>query len=85
MGYELREGFGNAFINSFKEKDNQPDFTGDILDEGKVKRVAIWKKKTTKGDTFLGVALSEKEENPARETRNTTRGDFADMDDDLPF
>ena len=62
MAYELQEGFGNTFKNSFKEKESQPDFTGTILDEGVIKRVALWKKQTQSGDTFLTVALSIKEE-----------------------
>lgn len=62
MAYELREGFGNSFSNSFKEKDTQPDFTGDGMYKGEVVRLVLWEKKTAKGDTFLSWAISPKEE-----------------------
>lgn len=78
MEYELKEGFGNSFINNFKEKDSQPDFTGDILFNGVVLRIASWKKKTTKGETFLSHALEVKKEPKPVSTQEA-------LDDSIPF
>jgi len=80
MAYELREGCGNSFINSFKEKDTQPDFTGDGMYKGEVVRLALWKKKTAKGETFLGWAISPKEEK-----KKPTDYVITPTDEDIPF
>ena len=82
MDFELKEGFGNSFNNPFKEKKEQPDFTGDGLFEGKVVRLALWKRKTRKGETYLGWAISHKEEKQPKDYAEKTP--FEDIDD-IPF
>jgi hypothetical protein len=83
--YELRQNSGNAFNNSFKEpEDKKPDFTGEHLNEdGKPMRLALWLKKTSKGDRFLGYVISEKQE--SQQKPKTTEIPFQDMADDIPF
>jgi uncharacterized protein (DUF736 family) len=52
---------GVLFVNDRKEKENQPDYTGNIVLNGEKKRLAGWKK-TSKSDpskTFLSVAVSD--------------------------
>ena len=72
---------GVLFVNDRKEKENQPDYTGNIVLNGQKKRLAGWKK-TSKSDpsmTFLSISVSdflEKKEEPEQQT--------ADQDD-LPF
>jgi len=75
---------GVLFVNDRKEKENQPDYTGNITMDGKKMRLAGWKK-TAKADPskqFLSISVSEflkKEE---------TAGPIIDNDDDdgdLPF
>lgn len=84
MVYELRVDSGNAFGNSFKEpEDNKPDFTGEHLNaDGKVERMAIWLKKTSKGDRFLGYVISEKQESQQKPEVNRSGG-FDETD--IPF
>ena len=52
---------GVLFVNDRKEKENQPDYTGNIVLNGEKKRLAGWKK-TSKSDpskTLLSVAVSD--------------------------
>ena len=72
---------GVLFVNDRKEKENQPDYTGNIVLNGEKKRLAGWKR-TSKSDpskTFLSVSVSdflEKKEEPVQQT---------EKQDDLPF
>ncbi len=55
---------GILFHNDRKEKDNQPDFTGNITIDGVKKRLAGWQK-TSKSDpskTFLSLSMSDFQE-----------------------
>ena len=83
---EQYDNSGALFINDRKEKDNQPDYTGNVVINGEKKRLAGWKK-TQKSDpskTFLSLAISDYQEqsdqNPSgvQPTPNP-------MDDDIPF
>ena len=72
---------GVLFVNDRKEKESQPDYTGNIVMGGVKKRLAGWKK-TSKSDpsmTFLSISVSdfqEKKEEPVQQTSDQ---------DDLPF
>jgi|TARA_R100001463_G_scaffold23195_4_gene55687 uncharacterized protein (DUF736 family) len=72
---------GVLFVNDRKEKENQPDYTGNIVMGGVKKRLAGWKK-TSKSDpsmTFLSISVSdfqEQTEQPVKQTQD---------DDDTPF
>ena len=73
---------GVLFVNDRKEKENQPDYTGNITIDGKKMRLAGWKK-TAKADPskqFLSISVSEflkKEETAGPESE--------DDDGELPF
>ena len=72
---------GVLFVNDRKEKENQPDYTGNIVLNGEKKRLAGWKK-TSKSDpsmTFLSISVSdfqEKKEEPVQQSFDQ---------DDTPF
>lgn len=59
MEYEKKDNKGAAFINKNKNKPSQPDFIGNILVDGKEKRVAFWKNKSTDGSEYLTFVLSD--------------------------
>tara|TARA_R100001443_G_C3275591_1_gene159072 strand:+ start:47 stop:295 length:249 start_codon:yes stop_codon:yes gene_type:complete len=74
---------GVLFVNDRKEKENQPDYTGNITMDGKKMRLAGWKK-TAKADPskqFLSISVSEFQK------KEETAGPIIDNDDDgeLPF
>lgn len=78
---EQYDNSGVLFVNDRKEKDSQPDYTGNIVMGGVKKRLAGWKK-TSKSDpsmTFLSISVSdfqEKKEEPGMRKIDN---------DDLPF
>jgi|TARA_R110002072_G_scaffold233212_1_gene390633 hypothetical protein len=70
---------GVLFVNDRKEKESQPDYTGNIVMDGVKKRLAGWKK-TSKSDpskTFLSLSVSDFQEK-APETAQAES-------EDLPF
>lgn len=82
---EKYDNSGALFINDRKEKDNQPDYTGNVVINGEKKRLAGWKK-TVKSDpskTFLSLAISDYQEQPAQQSGFKTTPN--PVDDDLPF
>lgn len=52
---------GVLFVNDKKEKENQPDYTGNITMNGKKMRLAGWKKTAKKDPSqkFLSISVSE--------------------------
>lgn len=60
MAYEQRDNSGSLFKNDRKEKDAQPDYTGRCMVDGKIMRVAGWKKDGPKG-TFVSLKFSDME------------------------
>tara|TARA_B100000780_G_scaffold278184_1_gene250906 strand:+ start:801 stop:1061 length:261 start_codon:yes stop_codon:yes gene_type:complete len=57
--YIHKEGRGSLFKNSYKKKDNDPDFkgTGTTLD-GKQIQIAMWKGETQSGQPKLSLTFS---------------------------
>ena len=78
---EQYDNSGVLFVNDRKEKDSQPDYTGNIVMGGVKKRLAGWKK-TSKSDpsmSFLSISVSDfqgKKEEPEQQKSDQ---------DDLPF
>ena len=78
---EQYDNSGVLFVNDRKEKDSQPDYTGNIVMGGVKKRLAGWKK-TSKSDpsmTFLSISVSDFQEK--KEEPGMRKIDH----DDLPF
>tara|TARA_R100001594_G_scaffold78597_1_gene113185 strand:+ start:1385 stop:1630 length:246 start_codon:yes stop_codon:yes gene_type:complete len=73
---------GVLFVNDRKEKENQPDYTGNITVDGHKMRLAGWKK-TAKADPskqFLSISVSEFQ----NQEQNQDQKKDEDLDD-LPF
>ena len=71
---------GVLFVNDRKEKENQPDYTGNVVINGSKKRLAGWKK-TSKSDpsmNFLSLSISDYQEQPAQQS-------IQNDDNDPPF
>ena len=55
-----KDNSGALFTNDKKENDNQPDYTGPCVVNGKKMRISAWKNKAkTDGRDYLGLAFSE--------------------------
>lgn len=74
------------FPNTYKERDNQPDYVVSVRkegdDEGYEKWGACWKKKGTKG-TYLSCSKSKPMEQP--KTPEVTAEDEGINPSDIPF
>ena len=82
MAYEHRELSGSLFYNSYKEDgDNKPDLVGELKINGKLWRMAGWKKETANGETWLSLKASEPQQKPVAQTQSP----MAEDDSDAPF
>jgi len=59
MAYEEREGSGALFVNGDKKLEKQPDYTGKVVVDGKARRIAGWRRISSKGTKFISVSISD--------------------------
>ena len=62
MAYIPKEGQFTLFHNDKKNKDSQPDMTGNGMLNGKNMRIAAWKKSGQQGKDYLSISISEFQE-----------------------
>jgi len=61
MAYEQRDNSGSLFKNTYKQRDNQPDYTGNGMIDGVEYRISSWVKEGQKGK-FFSLSFTPKEE-----------------------
>lgn len=71
------ENTGALFKNNDKQKEKQPDFTGDITVNNVKYRLAGWKRVSSKGVNFISLVATEPE------VKKEEKADF--IDDDIGF
>ena len=67
MAYEHKENKGSIFKNENKEKETQPDYTGQANVDGTVYNVSAWINKSKGGKKYFGLSFSipkSKEDKP---------------------
>lgn len=64
MAYEQRDNSGSLFKNDRKEKENQPDYTGESMIAGKMYRVSAWLKTSQSGKKFFSFSYTAKDAQP---------------------
>jgi hypothetical protein len=85
MAFEHREGSGNLFKNSRKQKDTHPDYQGECLINGKLMQIAGWIK-DGKAGSYLSLRIEPKREMrkpAAQDSGRSTDGD--EFGDSIPF
>jgi len=98
MAYEQRDNSGSFFINNRKTRDNQPDFNGSVMVDGKEFYISIWSKNGKSGE-FWTCSFTEKTSSGERAPAPTKTSSMSktmakapakveeeiDLDDDIPF
>lgn len=57
--YEMKDNTFSLFRNDKKEKENQPDYQGDIMVDGKKLRLSAWLKESKAGRKYINGSVSE--------------------------
>lgn len=76
-------GYGQLFRNQYKDKDNQPDHKGSIVDpSGKEWDISAWVKEGRNGKYF-SIRIQEPYVKP--KSNDALAPNPEDFDDDIPF
>ena len=71
------------FKNTNKQKDNHPDFTGNVEIDGVKHRLSGWNRKDKNGNSYISGALSLEETSSEEATVDATASDETDTPDTL--
>lgn len=82
-----KDGTGQLNKNDFKKNDNQPDYRGDAVVDGKPKELSAWVKTNVKGEKFLSISIQDPydKEDEVKTESIPVRAEQDMADDDLPF
>lgn len=76
---------GTLFKNDRKEKDNHPDYKGQINVDGTEYWLSSWIKVSKTGTKFMSLSVQPKDSAPAKKPAKQQDSGFDDVDSDLPF
>ena len=83
MSYETKEGFGALFNNATNKKsDKHPDYTGNVMVNGKKMRIASWIQESKAGKKYMSLKFSDFQ--PKTDTGHTYTSTSTD-DANIPF
>jgi uncharacterized protein (DUF736 family) len=69
-----KDGYGAFFQNNKQGQEGRPDYTGEVMLEGKLYRLAGWKRVSKKGNAFLSLSIEEKREAATQSFSNSNGG-----------
>ena len=88
MAYEMKNGQGSLFKNDKEGNDARPDYTGKLMVDGQLYRVAGWIKASGRsGEKYMSLHAEAFTERPARPANEPTNNPVAEGDggEDIPF
>ncbi|MCK5609711.1 hypothetical protein KAR91_48000 [Candidatus Pacearchaeota archaeon] len=83
--FEHKEGGMSIFKNDRKERENQPDYTGSALIDGKKKQISCWLNEGKNGNKYFSCKVQDPYVNPSNNTSQQQSAINNDFDDDVPF
>lgn len=84
---DIKENTGVLFKND-RKSEKHPAYKGKINVEGKHYSIALWDRKSSKGTTYLSVAIQEFRDvknEPKEEVKEDTQNSYDNLDDEIPF
>lgn len=83
---DIKENTGVLFKND-RKSDKHPAYKGEINVEGKHYSIALWDRQSSKGTTYLSVAIQEYRDvkNEPKEETKETKNSYDNLDDEIPF
>jgi len=84
---DIKENTGVLFKND-RKTEKQPAYRGEINVEGKYWAIALWDRKSSKGTTYLSVAIQEFRDvknEPKEEIKEEPKNSYDNLDDEIPF
>lgn len=57
MAFQQKPNTGSLFKNHKKSKENQPDYSGSCLIDGKKMKIGAWLKTSKKGEKFFSMSF----------------------------
>ena len=88
--YTHKDNTGSAFTNNYKQNERHPDYKGTCVVRGETLEVALWERRTAKGDTYLSMRFSEpykgnSDTNQPPRKPASKKGDFAKRQETAKF
>lgn len=83
---DIKENTGVLFKNE-RKSEKHPAYKGEINVEGKHYSIALWDRQSSKGATYLSVAIQEFRDvkNEPKEAKEEVKESYDNLDDDIPF
>lgn len=83
---DIKENTGVLFKND-RKTDKHPAYKGEINVEGKHYSIALWDRQSSKGTTYLSVAIQEFRDvkNEPKEEKEEPKSSYDNLDDEIPF
>lgn len=83
---DIKENTGVLFKNE-RKSEKHPAYKGEINVEGKHYSIALWDRQSSKGITYLSVAIQEFRDvkNEPKEEKEEPKNSYDNLNDDIPF
>ena len=87
MAYKMRNGQGSLFKNDKEGNNARPDYTGKLMVNGQLYRVAGWIKDSSNGEKYMSLHAEVFKERNIESSNSTVEASVAEGNggEDIPF